>query len=328
MQNLLNPFLSVLIIGTLLFSSCESYEFEEPGLLVPLTVVEDSSLPSISVNGTLLHSETFGNPENPMLMVIHGGPGADYRSNLNYKDLADDGMYVVFYDQRGSGLSQRHDASFYEAMNVQMFIDDLAAVIEHYRTGPDHKLILAGHSWGAMLATAYIDQNPSKVDGAILAEPGGFVWEDTEAYIMRSLSLEVFSESTNDAVYKDQFITGDDHETLDYKLGLFSGSVETGDIGLPPFWRLGGVMSNWSQNYAIENPDEMDFTKNLTQYSKTVLFAYSENNVHYGLKHAELVSSAYPNVSLTEVANCGHEIIHFGWEAFYPIVLDYINENI
>ena len=317
--------LMLALLAGLCFMACTSSELDEPGALVPLTVTEDPSLPSISVNGTTLHSETFGEPSDPMIVAIHGGPGADYRGILNFKDLADDGYYVVFYDQRGSGLSQRHDEAHYQDKKVQFFIDDLAAVIEYYKTDEEQELILAGHSWGAMLATAYVNQNPDKVDKLILAEPGGFTWPQTEAYIQRSFALKPFTESTNDVVYTDQFITGEDHEVLDYKLALlFSSGSDTGDP-TPPFYRPGAVLFNWAQPYAADNPEEMDFTTNLSQYTNTVLFAYSERNTHYGLDHAASVSAAYPQVQLEMVSGCGHEIIHFGWEAFYPIVKAYLN---
>ncbi|MDL1892501.1 alpha/beta hydrolase, partial [Sphingobacteriales bacterium CHB3] len=56
--------------------------------MVPLTVDQDPSLPSISVNGTQLHAETYGNPNDPMIVVLHGGPGSDYRSLLNCSKFA------------------------------------------------------------------------------------------------------------------------------------------------------------------------------------------------------------------------------------------------
>lgn len=319
-------FFAGLILIAFGMCSCTTYEFDEPGLLVPLTVTEDPALPSILVNGTQLRAETFGDPKAPMVVAIHGGPGADYESILNFKDLADHGFYVVFYDQRGSGLSERHDRGFYEDKNVQLFIDDLDGVIKHFRNDDDQKVILAGHSWGAMLAAAYINQNTEHVDGAILAEPGGFTWEQTEAYIMRSLGLNPFSENTNDAVIVDQFITGDDHETLDYKMGLFSQHSQTGDDGPLPYRRFGAVLSDWAQNYAIAHPEEMDFTANLSNYQNEILFAYSENNDAYGDEHAKEVSAAFPSVNLEKVEGCGHEIIHFGWDNFFPAVVDYLNQ--
>lgn len=320
----INRTFTLLLVLSLCFSACETNDLNDMGSLVPPTVTEDSSLPSIQISGTTLHSEAFGNPDDPMIVTIHGGPGVDYRSILNFKDLANDGYYVVFYDQRGSGLSQRHDEEHYKSKKVQFFIDDLSEVIEHYKSSEEQRVILAGHSWGAMLATAYVNQNPTKVDQVILAEPGGFTWPQTETYIKKAFQLQLFSESTNDVVYTDQFITGDEHEVLDYKMGLFMLGSDTGDTGPFPYRRLGGMISNWAQPYAQEHPEEMDFTANLSQYQTKILFAYSENNTHYGEEHALLVSSEYPDVQLEKINGCGHEIILFGWEEFYPIVKDYL----
>lgn len=317
--------LSLLVLALITFNSCETMEIEAIGKLVPLTVMEDSSLPSITINGLMLHSETYGNPSDPMVVVIHGGPGADYRSMLNYKQLAADNMFVVFYDQRGSGLSQRIDKNQYT--EVQVFINELDGVINHYRQNSTQKVILAGHSWGAMLATAYINQNPENISGAILSEPGGFTWQQTLDYIERSRVLKLFDEFTNDFVYQDQFITGSDHQTLDYKMALSTaGDVNTGDEASAPYWRYGGICNIASIELAMDNPEQMDFTTNLSNYNSKVLFAYSELNTAYGLEHAELVAGALPNVELIKIMGTGHEMPHFGWNNFYPLIQTYINE--
>lgn len=318
-------FLSLCAIALLFFNSCEKSEFDSDGVLVPLTVIEDVSLPTININGVLLHSETYGNPEHPMLVVIHGGPGADYKSLLNYSQLADDSLFVVFYDQMGSGLSQRIGKDQYS--NVQIYIDELDAVINHYRQNNSQQVILAGHSWGAMLATAYINQKPESISGVILTEPGGFTWDQTLAYIQRSRQLKLFDELTNDFVYQDQFITGSDHNTLDYKMALsLAGDVATGDIAAPPYWRYGSICNIASINLASNNPEQMDFTANLSNYNTKILFAFSELNTAYGLEHAELVSSALPNVDLVQITGSGHEIPHFGWNNLYPEIKSYLNE--
>ncbi len=319
-----NVILSAICIA--LLSSCgDSYKTSDDGVLVPLTVLEDASIPSIEINGVLLHSEAFGNPSDPMIVVIHGGPGADYRSQLNFKQLSQDGYYVVFYDQRGSGLSERLIAEEFKA--VQDYVDELEGVIDFYRQGVEQKLILAGHSWGAMLATAYINQNPNLVDAVILAEPGGFNWEETEGYISRTQVLKLGDESTNDFVYQDQFITGSDHNTLDYKMALsLDGQIYTGDNVAPPYWRYGYVCNQASIQMAINNPEKMDFTQNLKNHESKVLFAYSELNEAYGKSHAELVSAHYLNVELVQVEGCSHEIPEYGWENYYPLIKEYLNE--
>ena len=81
-------FLATLAAG-LFAASCTIYGPEEPGLLVPKTVDEDASLPSIYVNGTQLHAETYGESSDPMIIALHGGPGGDYRHLLKCGALAD-----------------------------------------------------------------------------------------------------------------------------------------------------------------------------------------------------------------------------------------------
>lgn len=322
---------ALVMVGYLLmpvWSSCETHEMNEPGLLVPRTVDEDNSLPSIFVNGTQLHAEAFGSPGDPMLVVLHGGPGGDYRYLLNCAAFANDGFFVVLYDQRGCGLSKRHGDDIY---TIQLFIDDLDAVIQYYKVDPSQKVFLLGHSWGAMLATAYVNQNPTAVSGLVLAEPGGLTWHDTKGYIGRWQKLDIFDETSNDFVYLDQFITGDDHRVLDYKAALQSAASFTkgnklGIEGLEPFWRAGAVCNKASFEYGQKHG--FDFTTNLSQYGTKVLFMYSELNKAYGADYAQKVASAFPNAELKEVTGSGHEFTYFAWERFYPPAKNYLTSLI
>lgn len=323
-------FMYAILIG-LLFTACQQEDWAKPGALVPLTVDQDPSLPSLSLNGTRLHVESHGNPSDPLLIIIHGGPGADYRSMLAAKAFADDGFHVVFYDQRGSGLSQRESKSQYESEDaVQLFIDDLGALINHFQTNNTQKVFLMGHSWGAMLATAYIDQNLDKISGAVLSEHGGLTWPQTNEYLGRSNKIKFFSEALNDAIFPEQIIAGrSEHEILDYKASFFSNfeNAPGNTIGNPgpyPSWRNGAV----AFQALIENADKysFDFTTQLHQFSTKVLFIYSEHNKAYGLDWAQTVSAPFPNVEIKLVENTGHEILYFGWEDYYIKSLDYLNE--
>jgi proline iminopeptidase len=309
--------------------SCEIEDPTEPGLLVPRTVDEDTSLPSVSINGTQFHAETFGYTADPMIVLLHGGPGGDYRSMLNAKAFADDGFFVLFYDQRGTGLSKREGESQFTDTPVQLMIDDLDALIAHYRVDNAQKVFLMGHSWGAMLATAYINQFPHKIAGAVLAEPGGLTWTQTEEYLSRSNKIELFSEALNDAIYPEQIFAGiEKHEMLDYKASFFSTFENApgntiGNAGPYPFWRNGAVSFNVMIDYAEENG--FDFTTHLSQFEPDVLFMYSELNKAYGSVWAQTVASVYPHVELMEVKGTGHEILYFGWDDFYSKALTYLN---
>jgi proline iminopeptidase len=63
----------LLIVVMLALFSCRKKNTLTTGNLVPKTVTEDASLPSITVNNIKLHSEAFGNPANTMIVAVHGG---------------------------------------------------------------------------------------------------------------------------------------------------------------------------------------------------------------------------------------------------------------
>ena len=73
----------IISLAALLSLSCNDGVIDEPGNLVPRTVDQDPSIPSITVNGAMLHSEAFGPADGSMVVCIHGGPGGDYRYMLN-----------------------------------------------------------------------------------------------------------------------------------------------------------------------------------------------------------------------------------------------------
>src|SRR5215212_3659032 len=102
---------SLVVVPPLLaLAACGLADTGKPGNMVPRTVVEDPALPAVDLDGTRFHAETFGEPGNPTLIFLHGGPGGDYRDLLRLRPLLEDDYYLVFWDQRGAGLSRRHDA--------------------------------------------------------------------------------------------------------------------------------------------------------------------------------------------------------------------------
>ena len=64
-----------------------------------------------------------------------------------------------------------------------MIYDELSGVIAHYRTSPNQKVFLVGHSWGGMLATAYAGKHPNCNTGSGIGEPGGLKWDDVMEYM-------------------------------------------------------------------------------------------------------------------------------------------------
>jgi proline iminopeptidase len=317
-------------ILTLLLGGCKKEKYiNESGNLVPKTVEQDFSLPSITVNGAKFHAEAFGPADSAIILVLHGGPASDYRYLYNCKAFATQGYRVVFYDQRGTGLSQRFPKSYYTS--VQQSYDDINAIIGYYRKSASQKVFLLGHSWGGILASAYINRYPTAVNAAVVAEPGGLKWKDVKDYIETSRKMKFTSEALNNATYLDQFITGkeNEHEILDYKYSMLASTGDESNIvgneGELPQWRPGVVLQN--AYFDIANRENPDWTTSLYLFTTKVLFVYSERNTAYGLAHAQKVSSAFPNVQLFKTLGAGHDMLSFttGWNNTYPVMLSYFN---
>lgn len=143
---------------------------------VPATVADDAALPALEADAIRLHGEVHGPDGAPVIIVLHGGPGGDYRSLLPLAALAESHR-VVFYDQRGAGLSQRVDA---QALTLDGYLAELTDIARQF--SPDAPLTLIGHSWGAMLASAWLGEHPERVARAVLIEPGMLTASDATAW--------------------------------------------------------------------------------------------------------------------------------------------------
>jgi proline iminopeptidase len=287
----------------------------DPGNLVPKTVVEDPDLPRIAIPGTLLHAEAFGDPAAPIVMALHGGPGGDYRGLLPLRALADEGYRVVFWDQRGTGLSQRHDASTYADLDA--YLEDLRLVVDHYTVTPKQPLVFVGHSWGAMYLTWFINQHgdyDGRVRGAVLSEPGAFTKKQLEGFLERLFaSIELTSERLNDAAWTRQFMSPADHARADYLAGLlqFRGAPsERQDPRVPfPMWRVGAVVGAELPRVGMEKG--FDWTTHLAAFTPKVLFLRGDLNTAATLEHQQELAASYPNAEIVTMANIGHQML---WE--------------
>ena len=287
---------------------------DDPGAIVPATVDQDPSLPRIEIAGTKLHAEAFGAPTAPIVMALHGGPGSDYRSMLPLQRLADDGYRVVFWDQRGAGLSQRHDASTY---TIPGYLEDLRLVIDHYTSRPDQPLVFIGHSWGAMYATWFINEHGDygdRVKGAVLSEPGAFTKAQLDDY-MRELDagISFTSEQLNDGAWSRQFMSAADHARADYLAALLSYGGRPSEAHDPdhpaPFWRKGAIVS--AQLFKLVENLDFDWTTNLPAFPAKVLFLRGERNTVDTLEQQQHLAAAYPSAEVSTIPGTGHEMI---WE--------------
>jgi proline iminopeptidase len=103
------------------------------------------------------------------IIYLQGGPGG-FISHRNIEILAplsEAGYDIYFYDQIGSGQSDR--LTNINEYTADRHKKDLEEIIK--KIGAE-KVILIGQSWGAVLATLFIADNPEKVQRVIFTGAG------------------------------------------------------------------------------------------------------------------------------------------------------------
>ena len=299
------------------------------GNLVPATVDQDPSLPQITLNGSTFHAESFGPADAPIVITLHGGPGSDYRSILELMNLADHGYKVVFWDQRGAGLSQRFSADHY---TLAEYLEDLRLLVEHYTTVPNQPFVFIGHSWGAMYATWFINEYGDyngRLKGAILSEPGAFTKAQLDEFLDAiQAEIALTGERLNDATWSRQFMSASDHERADYLYGALSyGGLpsEAADPNhLAPFWRRGAVVQKATMD--IVDKEGFDWTTNLAAFPTKVLFLRGEKNTVVTLEHQQRLAASFPTSEVITIPGVGHEMVWDAPDAYLEHTLTYFRD--
>ena len=285
---------------------------------VAQTAAQDASIPSVTLDGVTFHAEAFGDPASPAVIVVHGGPGADYRYLLNLQGLSDE-YYVVFYDQRGSGLSPRVDRS---ELTLDSSIEDLDRIVEHY--GNSEPVSLIGHSWGGTLVTAYVGRHAEKVDHLVVAEPGALSNEAFADFRRSAQSIDFsFALKTGQIWFESLHVSGPDADARkDYFLGHFAEEWEFSPAngfncpGTPVpqdhFWRAGAAAYQAMVGSARDANGKTDWsimTEGLENYTDTVLMLVSECNQWVGLDYQRTYHlDLYPSVEVVIIPDSGHDM--------------------
>ena len=104
------------------------------------------------------------NITNPVLILLHGGPGMSETSLFRgFNAVLEKSYTVVYWDQRGAGKSF-DPATPRASMTVEQLLADLDQLVAFVckRLGKD-KVTLLGHSWGSQLGCLYAARFPDKV---------------------------------------------------------------------------------------------------------------------------------------------------------------------
>lgn len=112
-----------------------------------------------TVNGVDLHVVAAGDPEDSLVILLHGFPDFWYGWREQIEPLVAAGYRVVVPDQRGYNLSDSPRST--DAYRVDELTADIRALIESEDRESAH---VVGHDWGAVIAWQLGITHPEFVD--------------------------------------------------------------------------------------------------------------------------------------------------------------------
>ena len=149
--------------------------------LLPTHGVESDSR---EVNGVRLHVVTAGDPDAPLVVLLHGHPDFWYGWRDQIGPLVDAGYRVLVPDQRGCNLSEAPEGI--DPYRIPELAADVRELIQSEGRESAH---VVGHDFGAFVAWTLALREPAAVDRlGILNVPHPTVYRET----LRSSLRQIF----------------------------------------------------------------------------------------------------------------------------------------
>lgn len=155
-------FILSLLLGTALTTKAQQEVSE--------TQIDDEFF--IPVEQSKLYARLIGHADKPIIITLHGGPGAFSVDHEFYKDVFEQDYLVLYFDQRGGGKSDEcKDKSM---LTTDQFVKDLDDVVDFIKARyPNQKVNLLGTSWGGTYGFLYLLKHQEKINSFISSS--GFV---------------------------------------------------------------------------------------------------------------------------------------------------------
>ena len=218
-------------------------------------------------------------------------------------------------------------------MTLSNYLKDLEEIVNIY--SPDEKVILFGHSWGAVHAIMYVNEHPEKVAGVILCEPNSFTGEIENELLANIPPENLLSEAINDFYWSNQNISTDEHQMIDYSYinafynGLGRENYHYSETDYFPIFRFGAIASingMGTDGMMLDGKYTYDFTTNLSQFTTKVLFINGDLGKILTVEYQEKNRAFLPNSEIKIIQNAGHDLVWIKAEEHVKLVREYLNE--
>lgn len=276
----------------------------------------------IRSSGLEIATEAFGDPAHPPVVLIMGGMASMlwWRESFCLR-LAEQGRFVIRYDQRDTGLSTKYPPSR-PGYTFDDAVDDVFRVLDGYGISTVH---LVGFSLGGMvgqvaalkhpervLSLTAISTSPVGVDNSHFP-PSGEAW-------MEHMSVEADWSDRTDAV---AYLVDDTRLTA----GMTHPFDEAGTRAFieRDFDRSGGYLSATNHSVLFEIGET--WQGRLNEMKVSLLVIHGTADPVFPLAHGEALARAVTGAGFVKVEGGGHEIHPDDWEAIISAIDEHVRRQ-
>lgn len=265
-------------------------------------------------DNALISIRRYGS-DGPVVLVLHGGPGAPGYMVPVARRLADHFQVIEPF--------QRHSETIDEPLTVARHVSDLHDVVMRYC--PDGRPLLVGHSWGAMLALAYAAAYPDAAAAMVLIGCGTF------DPVSREQMLSVRHQRTDAAMQAQLDELAEKYPDADLRLGAMGrlmqrvDSVDLVALGDKIFpCDAKGHEQTWADVLRLQ--EDGVYPQAFSSIHMPALMLHGDQDPHPGTMIYQQLHSVMPQLEYHAWPNCGH----YPWleravgRDFYTVLTDWL----
>lgn len=274
----------------------------------------------VDIGGCKLHVEEEG--RGTPLLLINGGPGGTHHSFHPWFHQAAEFAHVIYYDQRGCGLSDWEPGPGY---TVEQAVGDLEALRKQLHC---ERWTVLGWSYGGFLAQLYAIRYPEHTAGLVLvgACPGlGQDFGSREGGVFSKEELAHFQD------VKNGLVEIQNREHLDERsyvaLSIFN-MILNGDWKRQSFYRPTPEEAARTARYEWNNPPEFngalsqsmrryDLEGAFTGFPAPTLILEGRWDLTWGEQKPQVLLANHPGAAMKVFDRSAHAIFSEETEAFF-----------
>lgn len=266
----------------------------------------------IQLRQGMVHYELVGEPDAPLVVLVHGFSTPAYIWDPTFQALTQAGFQVLRFDLYGRGYSDRPDVEY----DLDLFVGQLEDLLDSLEASqPIH---LLGLSMGGPISAAYADRHPENIRSLTLIDP--LVTNQFQTSIfplnfpgigeyLMAVVMEPFylpNAQSGDLVHPENFPDWEDY----YK-------VQTSYKG------FGRAILSTMRSFA--KLDTLGMYQDLAEKGLPTLILRGALDETIPAADIEILQSLIPHAQFQEIPEAGH-IPHYEQpEAVNPIILSFLS---